>query len=79
MTDPRSTGQHSTLTPGVLQLKETVEEAKVEAEEISRLQLQGAQTSQVAGRQQPDPATGELADQPMDTSMDESVQDNLVK
>ena len=51
----------------------------MEAEEISRLQLQGAQTSQMAGRQQPDPATGELADQPMDTSMDESVQDNLVK
>ena len=63
--------------PRVLQLKETVEEAKVEAEEISRLAL-GRQASQ-AGRQQPDPATGRVDDQPLDTSMDESVQDNLVK
>ena len=66
------------LSPRVLQLKETVEEAKVEAEEISRLAL-GRQASQGAGRQQPDPATGQVDDQPLDTSMDDSVQDNLVK
>ena len=36
--EPGSTGQHSTLiTPPGLQLKETVEEAKVEAEEISMM------------------------------------------
>ena len=60
------------------QMKEVVEEAKAEAEEISALPFRG-DASQAMGRQLPDPATGQIPEGALDSSMDDAVSENLVK